>query len=199
MTAVLFAVAAVVVSGPLPVEQATWFAQSLPVVPKGLTWQTVYRARIAATGEVLSCIVIATSGAKVVDDATCAIVRTKGRFLPARDASGAPVESDALASSVWPFFNLRPGMADSLPEKGTADYPRLALHMRWEGTTTFSVDIGPDGRARHCTVAESSGHAILDEAACKLIVGRFRFSPARNQDAPIWSAVTDKIRWKLPR
>lgn len=67
-----------------------------------------------------------------------------------------------------------------------ADYPRTARKARAEGSVLVRFTVGRDGRAKGCTVLESSGHPELDATTCRLIEQRFRFEPARNaQGDPI--------------
>jgi TonB family protein len=47
------------------------------------------------------------------------------------------------------------------------NYPSRALREELEGTVTFSIVWGADGRPTSCTVIRSSGHLVLDDAACK--------------------------------
>jgi len=42
------------------------------------------------------------------------------------------------------------------------------------------VTVDARGRASGCTVLRSSGSAALDETTCRLVLKRFRFTPARD-------------------
>lgn len=58
--------------------------------------------------------------------------------------------------------------------------------------------VGPDGRVSDCTVEESSGYPALDTATCKLISGRARFTPARDNDGrPTTDTGEVSVRWML--
>jgi protein TonB len=54
-------------------------------------------------------------------------------------------------------------------------YPEQARRLGIEGTVTLFVELAADGRVEDVRVVESSGHAILDNAAVKgfYAVGRF--------------------------
>jgi TonB family protein len=82
----------------------------------------------------------------------------------------------------------------------TDDYPRDALRRREQGTVSFSVLVGADGRVADCIVTGSSGSASLDETTCRIIRERARYSPARN---PQGNAVAGRedglaVTWSLP-
>lgn len=82
----------------------------------------------------------------------------------------------------------------------TDDYPREALRRREQGTVTFSILVGPDGRVADCTVTGSSGSASLDAATCRILRERARYRPARD---PQGNAVAGRedglaVTWSLP-
>ncbi len=62
------------------------------------------------------------------------------------------------------------------------DYPSYAFRRGWEGVTVFELAVAADGRALGCTVAQSSGHEVLDERTCKAALRRAAFTPARDGD-----------------
>lgn len=61
-----------------------------------------------------------------------------------------------------------------------AGYPSEASRNGLEGSVAVSVVVTPEGRASECKVTQSSGHSILDEAACKAMPRHSRFTPALN-------------------
>ncbi len=78
------------------------------------------------------------------------------------------------------------------------DYPAEALKNDEQGTVRFQLDVGRDGKPTGCTVVESSGSKILDDATCRLIVDRARFEPARDRRGrPTTDQVTSRITWRL--
>ena len=79
------------------------------------------------------------------------------------------------------------------------DYPDSAIRNEEQGTTGFRLDVGPDGRVSNCTVTSSSGSAALDNATCRLMRSRARFTPATNSSgAKVSDSVSGRIRWVLP-
>lgn len=57
-------------------------------------------------------------------------------------------------------------------------YPSRAIRRELEGNVGVSVVIGADGRVQSCSVAQSSGESILDEAACEGMERYARYEPA---------------------
>lgn len=79
------------------------------------------------------------------------------------------------------------------------DYPSSAQRAGESGVTSFKLDIGTDGRATNCSVTGSSGSAALDSTACKLLMRRARFTPAKDtQGNPVTDSYSNRVRWELP-
>jgi protein TonB len=74
-----------------------------------------------------------------------------------------------------------------------ADYRRTRPPRGAAGTVFVSYRVRADGAVDRCTVLQSSGFAVLDEATCRLIEQRFRFQPARAADGQAidWQVRTD--------
>jgi len=77
-------------------------------------------------------------------------------------------------------------------------YPIEARRAKWEGTVLISVEVSAAGRVITATVADSSGHPILDKAALST-VQRWRFSPARLAGQPTTATVEVPITFTLNR
>jgi protein TonB len=58
------------------------------------------------------------------------------------------------------------------------NYPARAIRDEIEGRVGVRVTVGPNGRVTGCTVSNSSGEGVLDDAACQDITRYGRFSPA---------------------
>ena len=68
------------------------------------------------------------------------------------------------------------------------------------GTTRFRVTVSPDGKAADCQIVGSSGHPDLDEATCKHVMRRARFTPATDGDGkPTSGSYSNAIRWVIPK
>lgn len=79
------------------------------------------------------------------------------------------------------------------------DYPQEAIRREEQGTVSYRVTVGADGRVTRCEVAVSSGSASLDSATCSIIQRRARFRAARDQHGKSTEdQFNGRIRWVLP-
>ncbi|MFM6951287.1 MAG: energy transducer TonB [Novosphingobium sp.] len=82
----------------------------------------------------------------------------------------------------------------------TNDYPTRALREEREGTTSFRVTVGPDGRVTGCSVTSSSGSPDLDDATCQNVTRRARFNPATDGEGqPTSGSYANRVRWVIPK
>jgi len=82
----------------------------------------------------------------------------------------------------------------------TPDYPTEAMQDNLEGAVGFLLKIDTSGRVESCTVTQSSGADILDNAACNLITLRARFAPAADaRGRPTIGSYASRVRWVLPK
>jgi protein TonB len=90
-----------------------------------------------------------------------------------------------------------PRLANPAEVRPTAtDYPPEAWIAGEEGEVTFSLTVGPDGKAYGCAVFKSSGSYALDGASCPIVRDRGIFEPARNEDGvPYAARFTHTMRW----
>jgi protein TonB len=80
-----------------------------------------------------------------------------------------------------------------------SDYPAAAIRAEQQGTTGFRLSIGTDGRVTACSVTSSSGSSALDEATCRIMRSRARFTPAHDEHGnPMSDSYSTRIRWVLP-
>ena len=79
------------------------------------------------------------------------------------------------------------------------NYPASALRQELEGIVGVTVVVNSVGRVSNCSVFESSGHQVLDDAACKGMVRYARFNPALNNNGdPIESLYSIKFTYEIP-
>lgn len=119
-------------------------------------------------------------------------------------APRAPAPAPAAAAAPEPPLHLAtvPKAYASEPDYGARylhnpppSYPWQARRMGVEGRVVLQVEILPNGNAGRIEIRQSSGHALLDQAAIKA-VGGWRFDPARIAGEPIiaWAEVPISFR-----
>ena len=97
------------------------------------------------------------------------------------------------------FVRGTPARAELARIVSPDDYPAEALRAGEEGIVSFSLLVGPDGRVNNCLIQESSESVWLDNATCRLMTVRARFSPARDLKGEAINAIVNaKIVWRLP-
>lgn len=75
-------------------------------------------------------------------------------------------------------------------------YPPLAIRQRHEGLVVLRVTIADDGHVAKVSVANSSGHRHLDEAALDA-VQQWQFSPASRDGRPVQWTARLPVRFRL--
>ncbi|MFS0737640.1 TonB family protein [Sphingomonas sp. 1P06PA] len=79
------------------------------------------------------------------------------------------------------------------------DYPPSSIRNEEAGTVAVAWDINEAGRIENCRVTSSSGHPALDEATCRLLIRRGRYTPAKDENGnPIRSSSSRRVRWEIP-
>lgn len=101
--------------------------------------------------------------------------------------------------------DIAPGPRDPIPVDGIAqwissdDYPLEALRNEWQGTTAIEWTIDRRGHVVDCRIVSSSGHRVLDDAACGAITSRGRYTPARDaQGHRTEGTMRRRVVWRLP-
>ncbi|MBX3594657.1 TonB family protein [Sphingomonas sp.] len=80
------------------------------------------------------------------------------------------------------------------------DYPPAALRSGDQGTLSFRLEVGPDGRVTDCRVTSSSGSSLLDSTACRLLQRRARFNPAEDANGnKIAAPFSSRFTWRIPQ
>lgn len=90
------------------------------------------------------------------------------------------------------FMTRQAAVPSGLPARPHADnpapdYPAEAKRLGLQGDVLLQVTVSPEGRPTDVAVLESSGWALLDDAAIET-VRRWRFDPARAPTGPARSA-----------
>lgn len=114
MLAGLFLAAALVVTPPKPLNAGDWVTTGdYPAEALKQEWEgaTAFRLTIAPNGTVKDCVVTTSSGHDVLDQATCSLIKARGRFEPGKTAKGKPAEAMFERKVRWeiPKPELPPG------------------------------------------------------------------------------------------
>lgn len=81
----------------------------------------------------------------------------------------------------------------------TNDYPRRPLIDHIEGSASYRLVIGTNGRVSSCELTRPSGNRALDDATCRLITSRARFESATDENgAKVMGTYTGSVRWEIP-
>ncbi len=94
-------------TGPMVAEPCMpdrWFFDgSYPAVAlaAGHSGTVEYGLAIGADGRVADCRILRSSGHASLDQGTCALLRRRARFVPARDVDGSPMDWDYRGSIRW--------------------------------------------------------------------------------------------------
>lgn len=174
---------------------------------KQMEGTTGFRRVVGPDGRVTDCQIVSTSGSSELDQATCSNVQRRARFDPALDATGQPVSGSYANRVRWQIprfaltegfprapFALKYGWTRLLPE----DFPKSALEEKRYGTAKIELAVASNGALTSCNIVESSGHADLDDASCKVATTRTTFSPALDLlGKPTEGRIRTKLDWRV--
>lgn len=79
------------------------------------------------------------------------------------------------------------------------NYPPRAFAAGEEGPVFFTVTLDKDAHPTSCQVTHGSGHPLLDDETCKLIVQHAVFNSARDANGRLVRQTTEGVvNWTLP-
>jgi TonB family protein len=109
------------------------------------------------------------------------------------------VSASSSATNQNDDVGTRPQKASIASIFSSDDYPPAAFKNGWEGDVGVKVHIGTDGKPRSCRILHSSGYPVLDVQTCAIVLGRARFTPARDSTANAVEAdfVVPTVRWAI--
>lgn len=77
------------------------------------------------------------------------------------------------------------------------DYPAISLRLQEQGVVAIKFVIGANGSVTECSVTTPSGKPRLDDAACKMVLKRWRYKPATQDGKPVAQAGTANVTFQL--
>lgn len=105
------------------------------------------------------------------------------------------LDPDAIAAVATPAEAL----GDEALWISSEDYPDAAAHAGMAGTSLVLFAIGKNGRVSNCRAVASSGHVLLDAAACEAITKRGRYRPALDKSGKrMVSWASRRVMWAAP-
>lgn len=79
-----------------------------------------------------------------------------------------------------------------------SDIPDAILDTGFRGVVGVRYRVETNGRVSGCTIARSSGNAVMDQATCRAIEKRFRYDPWRDASGrPVPSTVLRDQQWDI--
>lgn len=114
---------------------------------------------------------------RLSDDEGFALRVEDGAFAPIGAALNECVDRElqrfGLDPAVYRANQAHPAIDVLVFNSG--DYPSRALRQELEGTARAMLTVDARGRVSNCIIVQTSGHALLDEATCKVMTRRMRF------------------------
>jgi periplasmic protein TonB len=77
------------------------------------------------------------------------------------------------------------------------DYPPISLRLQEQGTVAIKFVIGSTGGVSDCSVTTPSGKPRLDDAACKMVLRRWKYKPATQDGKPVTVSQTANVIFQL--
>jgi protein TonB len=115
---------------------------------------------------------------------------------PAALAGTLRLGAGAALELAPPGPETRAGRPRDVACSDATEYPAELQAGGIQGEVVLRLRLTDKGRVIEARVAESSGHAQLDEAAQRG-VRRCRFDPALNNGVPVWSNLTWRVTFKI--
>jgi TonB family protein len=136
--------------------------------------------RIAADGRVGSCSVTESSGHARLDAQTCAVLRSRARFEPARSADGTKIAGEYQLATPWGIDNNQPRSRFTVP----LQVGRIPPDYRTPVELKMIFDAS--GHSTSCDVVTTSGSVAADKAACAYLSQQFTIAAfkAAKDDIP---------------
>lgn len=123
-------------------------------------------------------------------------LRHSGDKAAARAAGSAPFEIAASSREAGANGLQTVSAPSAEPFNPKPAYPELARKRGQEGTARIRCEVDTAGNVAAASIAGSSGHKLLDEAALET-VRKWRFRPALSQGRPARGTVIVPVEFRL--
>ncbi len=171
---------------PSPTNQKEWLVtEDYPLRPAildrtGFTEADIF---IGTDGKPQACYIAVSSGWEDFDGQTCAAAMKRGKFKPAIDEAGKPMNGIYRFTVSWILEK-----SDS-KRKFPADVSLTVSQLpdgNHDARVTLHYLVDETGRITRCQVAKSSGSPKFDALACRAMPTRYTFAPARDAAGKAW-------------
>lgn len=151
---------------------------------------------INPAGDVDTCTVIQSSGFADLDEQTCSIIRTRGKFSPAKDEDGSSVFSLVGVPVVWAL--------DQAPRVTVnPDFDLMINHgppgVRFPLKMSVSYLITPAGTATKCQTLDPNLPQELVDVACKVITTTPYNIVRDHNGKPVTALDSVSVRFRVKR
>lgn len=140
----------------------------------GAEGRVAFLVDVDVSGAPTGCHIVTSSGSSVLDNGTCAVLMTKGRFKPAHDASGKAVASTWSSATRW-----------AIPEPPPIDLSNGPVRQ-FDGAIEVSLD--PEGTITGCKVRPTPPAGV--NPCANYPVGRQASAPATKNGKPVAAVMT---------
>jgi TonB family protein len=123
------------------------------------------RLLIDAAGQVDTCTIIQSTGYPDLDRHTCTLIRTRARFVPAKDGDGRPVFGLFRVPVTW-ALGRAPEVTVNPAFDVTINHGPPGVHLPLEVKISYLVT--PTGAITNCHQSDSDGPPELFDVACKV-------------------------------
>jgi TonB family protein len=138
--------------------------------------RVAFMVDVNVSGTPTGCHIVTSSGSSALDNGTCTVLMNKGRFKPARDASGKAVASTWSSATRW-----------AIPEPLAIDVSNGPV-QQFAGTIEVSVDL--EGNVTGCKSA--SAVPVAADPCAAYETGRQIVAPAIKDGKPVAAILTIK-------
>jgi TonB family protein len=176
-----------------------------------------FRLTVGPNGRVTDCRVTSPSGSSALDQTTCRILRSRARYVPARDSAGNPAIGSDSGRVSWRLPEDNGAPADrraGIPVPFTPAERRAPLQSlipardhpaapadRAMGISSLRLVVGMTGRVIACDVVGDRGASapLGGAAACRIARERALYTPARSRAGGfVCDVAFEEVSWRLP-
>jgi TonB family protein len=167
---------------------------------------------VGKDGRPEACSILASSGVRMLDEATCDQMLRRARFTPATDAQGNPAEGSYANTVVWRYPEkakndiigmapnpiIAPASWVTQADYGGANVPAGSLMRLY-----YALSVTPTGKVSRCSHMKNKGLPAVPDAKamrkiCILLKSRARLNAARdNADKPVAAQFYTYVDWPV--